>query len=174
MEISNRIQSDIETAEYEAALRSFGGELQRIEDTLEVTRILTRYGLTVDSNDVDAVAALYTDDTVIDLGMESQFEGAAGARALITDHRHQAIAGRCAHMLGPLDIRIEGDTATATGYMRVYVKNISSGTVELYRLSFTRFDLVRVGREWRIARRVARVLGDPEAPQLFRDALEEL
>jgi len=77
-------------------------------------------------------------------------------------------------MLGPLDVRIDGDTATATGYMRVYVKNLSSGAVELYRLSFTRFDLVRVGREWRIARRVARVLGDPEASQLFGDALEEI
>ncbi|MEO8698162.1 MAG: nuclear transport factor 2 family protein, partial [Acidimicrobiales bacterium] len=106
-------------------IAELSARVQRLEDEREITRVLTRYGFAVDIGDADVTAALYTDDTVIDLGPTSQFHGTAGAQQLVLDARHQAIVGRCAHTMGPfvIDIDITGDRATATGYVRVYISD---------------------------------------------------
>ena len=77
-------------------LADLEARVRRLEDERDVTAVLTRYGFSVDLGDADATEALYTDDTVIDLGPGSEFCGADGARQLVLDERHQAIVGRCA------------------------------------------------------------------------------
>jgi ketosteroid isomerase-like protein len=145
--------------------------VQQLEDEREVTRVVLRYGFAVDLGDADATAALYTDDTVIDLGPTSRFEGAGAARTIVADERHQAIVGRCAHTVGPIVVDVDGDRATATGYMRVYVADVENGGVELWRMSFTTLTLVRSSATWRIAERTSRVLGAEHAPELLRNGL---
>ncbi len=147
--------------------------VQRLEDEREITRVLTRYGFAVDLGDADATAALYTDDTVIDLGPTSQFHGRAGARQLVLDERHQAIVGRCAHTMGPfvIDVDITGDRATATGYVRVYISDEDMGNPQLWRIGYTRFGLVRTGNTWRIATRLSRAVGAENGEELLREGL---
>jgi len=151
-----------------AALRE---RVQRLEDEREVTRLATRYGFAVDLGDADATAALYTADTEIDVGPGSQFRGTEGVRSLVTGERHQAILGRCAHTLGPLSVRVDGDRAVATGYVRVYVADPDGDEAKLWRMSFTRLELVREESGWRIARRTSRTLGSERAPELLRAGL---
>ena len=79
-----------------AASGMLTARVNHLEDEREITHVLTRYGFAVDLGDVDATAALYTDDAVIDLGPGSTFSGIEGARQLVLDERHQAIVGRCA------------------------------------------------------------------------------
>jgi ketosteroid isomerase-like protein len=145
--------------------------IQRLEDEREITRVLTRYGFAVDVGDADACAALYTDDTVIDLGPASRFEGAAGARQLVLDERHQAIVGRCAHTMGPFVVDVDGDRATATGYVRVYVSDPDMRHPRLWRIGTTELGLVRSGATWRIATRVSRSLGAADGAELLRSGL---
>lgn len=153
--------------------------VQRLEDEREITRALTRYGFAVDIGDADATAALYTDDTVIDLGPTSQFHGTAGARQLVLDDRHQAIVGRCAHTMGPfvIDIDVEGDRAVATGYVRVYISDPDMKNPRLWRIGYTWLELVRAGAtapsdtKWRIATRVSRSLGADAGAAVLRDGL---
>ena len=157
--------------ELEQMVADLAARLERVEDELEITRLLTRYGFAVDVGDADATADLYTEDTVIDLGPTSQFQGSAGARQLVLDERHQAIVGRCAHTMGPLVIEVDGDHASAAGYMRVYVSDPSTGDPQLWRISYTTFELVRTGTSWRIAVRRSRALGVDEAVELLRPSL---
>ena len=147
--------------------------IQRLEDEREVTLVLTRYGFAVDVGDADACAALYTDDTVIDLGPGSRFQGTDGARQLVLDERHQAIVGRCAHTMGPfvVDVDVAGDRATATGYVRVYVSDPDMRNPRLWRIGYTAFELVRAGATWRIATRRSRSLGGDEGAELLRAGL---
>jgi ketosteroid isomerase-like protein len=147
--------------------------VQRLEDEREITRVLTRYGFAVDVGDADACAALYTDDTVIDLGPTSQFHGTEGARQLVLDERHQAIVGRCAHTLGPfvVDVDVDGDRAVATGYVRVYVSDPDMRNPRLWRIGSTRLELERAGTTWRIATRRSRSLGADDAAELLRSGL---
>jgi ketosteroid isomerase-like protein len=144
--------------------------VQRLEDEREITRVLTSYGLAVDMGDAERCADLYTADTVIDLGPTSQFAGKAGARQLVLDERHQEIVGRCAHTMGPfvVDVHVDGDTATATGYVRVYVSDRDMRNPRLWRIGYTTFELRRSGSTWQIAKRLSRSLGAEAGAELLR------
>ncbi len=155
------------------AIAELTGRVQRLEDERQITRVLVRYGFTVDLGDADATAELYTDDTVIDLGPTSRFDGTDGARQLVLDERHQAIVGRCAHTMGPfvIDLDVTGDRATASGYVRVYISDADMKNPRLWRIGYTRLELVRSGSTWRIAERLSRSLGAEEGAALLRDGL---
>jgi ketosteroid isomerase-like protein len=142
-----------------------------LEDEREIGRVLTRYGIAVDIGDADATAALYTDDTVIDLGPTSQFRGTEGARQLVLDDRHQAIVGRCAHTMGPFVIDVDGDRAIATGYVRVYVSDPDMNNPRLWRIGYTKLELERADTTWRIATRLSRPLGAGDGAELLRTGL---
>lgn len=147
--------------------------VRRLEDEREISRVLTRYGFAVDVGDADATAALYTEDTVIDLGPTSQFTGADGARQLVLDERHQAIVGRCAHTMGPfvIDIDPEGNRATATGYVRVYVSDPDAESPHLFRVGYTTLELVRTDTTWRISYRLTRTPGADDGASVLRRGL---
>ena len=154
-------------------LNHLAARVRCLEDEREITRVLTRYGFAVDVGDADATAALYTDDTVIDLGPSSQFEGAAGARQLVLDERHQAIVGRCAHTMGPfvIDINVDGDRAIATGYVRVYISDSDMKDPRLWRIGYSKFELERSGATWRIAHRLSRSVGADDGAEVLRTGL---
>ena len=154
-------------------IADLAARVQRLEDEREITRVLTRYGFAVDIGDADATAALYTDDTLIDLGSTSQFYGTVGAQQLVRDERHQAIVGRCAHTMGPfvIDVDVTGDRATATGYVRVYISDDGMRNPRLWRIGYTKLELVRAGTTWRIANRVSRSIGADDGAALLRDGL---
>jgi ketosteroid isomerase-like protein len=156
-----------------AAIELLAARIQRLEDEREISRVLTRYGFAVDIGDADATAALYTDDTVIDLGPGSTFSGLEGARQLVLDERHQAIVGRCAHTMGPFvtDIDVTGDRASAFGYVRVYISDPDMRNPRLWRIGYTRLDLIRSGNSWRIANRLSRSLAADDAAEVLRDGL---
>jgi hypothetical protein len=147
--------------------------VRRLEDEREISRVLIRYGFAVDLGDADATASLYTADTDIDLGPTSLFHGTEGARQLVLDPRHQEIVGRCAHTAGPfiIDVEIEGDRAMATGYIRVYISDPDMRNPRLWRIGFTRFELVRDGSTWRIATRLSRSLGAEDRAEVLRTGL---
>jgi ketosteroid isomerase-like protein len=156
-----------------AAIGMLTARVNRLEDEREIGRVLTRYGFAVDVGDADATAALYTEDTVIDLGPTSMFSGIDGARQLVLDERHQAIVGRCAHTMGPFvtDIDVTGDRATAIGYVRVYISDPDMRNPRLWRIGYTRLELVRDGDTWRIATRLSRSLAAEDGAEVLRDGL---
>ena len=154
-------------------IAELAARVQRLEDGREITRVLTRYGFAVDVGDADATAALYTDDTIIDLGLTSEFRGTEGARQLVLDERHQEIVGRCAHTMGPfvIDVDIEGDHATATGYVRVYISDPDMRNPRLWRIGYTKLELRRSGAKWQIAERLSRSIGADGGAELLRFGL---
>jgi ketosteroid isomerase-like protein len=155
------------------AIADLAARVQRLEDERDVTNALVRYGFAVDLGDPDATEALYTEDTLIDLGPTSRFQGPEAARQIVADERHQAIVGRCAHTMGPfvVDVDVDGDRATATGYVRVYVSDEDMRNPRLWRIGYTRLELVRREGGWRIATRLSRSLGAEAATALLRDGL---
>lgn len=154
-------------------IAALAARVQRLEDEREITNVLTRYGFAVDVGDADATAALYTEDTVIDLGLTSQFQGTAGARQLVLDERHQEIVGRCAHTMGPfvVDVDVDRDRATATGYVRVYISDPDMRNPRLWRIGYTKFQLRRAGTTWQIAERLSRSVGADAGAELLRFGL---
>jgi ketosteroid isomerase-like protein len=159
--------------------------LAQAEARLAIGDVIVRYGLAVDLGDAEGVAAVFTPDAVFDVG------GGAGRvderptvyrgreeikRNLVLSAGHQSLLPDCAHTIGPVVIHVDGDRAEVTGYSRIYhreQKGQPGDHINLFRLGYNRWELARQrdGR-WLIARRISRVVGDPEAHALFRRGLD--
>jgi len=150
-------------------LSALAARVQRLEDEREVQRVLTSYGLAVDSDSVEAMMRLYAEDAVVDIDGTTLMHGREETRQIVEGSAHQAILPTCAHVMGPYVVEVEGDRAVATGYATVFT--LQEGRQQVWRQSFGRFDLERREGRWQITRRSSRSLGHEQAFELVRPAL---
>jgi len=171
----------------EARIAELERRLGQAEDRLAILDVLVRYGLAVDLGDAEGVAAVFTPDAEFDVGSGASrvdtrsivFRGHEQIkRELVLGANHQSLLPDCAHTIGPVVIRLDGDRAEATGYSRIYhreQKGRAGDHTALFRLGYNRWELARqADGRWLIARRVSRVVGDPDAHALFRQGLAAL
>jgi ketosteroid isomerase-like protein len=153
----------------ERRLAELERRIRQLEDERDIHHLLVAYGFAVDSGDPDATAALYADDarTVIDHAIE--IHGSAGMHAMVLGPEHQAIIPGAAHVMGPMAISVDGDTAVAVGYATTFTR--VDGAVGVWRQSVNRWRLERRLDGWRIIERESRSLDDPTAAELLRQGL---
>jgi hypothetical protein len=119
------------------------------------------------------VSALWADDGSYDFGGKPLVGAEAVGRLVELDTHRGYVAGGCAHVLSTPLIEIDGDRATAIGYSRVYVHERDGWKVE--RASANRWELVRTGQGWKVARRISRLLdGSAEGRQLLARGVEDI
>lgn len=149
--------------------RGIEERLQRIEDELEIRRLVSAYGPAVDSGDAAAVVALWTEDGVYDTDA-IRLEGHSGIAAMVEGSQHQGlIANGAAHILGAPHIVIDGDRAVVTQYSRVF-RHTDAG-FETYRVAANRWELIRTPEGWRATLRTVRLVnGSEEARSILRRA----
>lgn len=143
--------------------------IRRIEDELEIRRLVSAYGPAVDSGDAAAVAALWTEDGVYDTDA-ALLEGRSGITAMVEgEHHQQLIANGAAHVLGAPHVVIDGDRAVVTQYSRVF-RHTGDG-FEPWRVAANRWELARTPEGWRATYRTVRLInGSEEARSLLRRA----
>jgi ketosteroid isomerase-like protein len=127
-------------------------------DRAAITALLLDYCEAVDAADADAVAALFTADTVMDYGFGRLFEGREAVRSLIAD-RVGAYRATSHHLS---NIRMEAGampgTATAKSYVHAWHERADGTQPEIFGRYFD--DLVHESDgAWRIARRTLRAAG---------------
>ncbi len=150
--------------------------IQRLEDHREILGVLAAYGPAVDSGSADAVADLWTEggSYTYSLGdSEATLSGAEDFRGMVRGPSHQAIIGAgSSHFLGIPDIRIDGDTAVATGYsMLVRHRDGEDPGYYVDRLSANRWELRRSGPGWKVTARTNSLLdGRAESRALLAGA----
>lgn len=142
--------------------------VQVLEDELAIHRLIVRYGFAVDIGDAEHTAALFTEDTVYDVDV-FVMRGRDDVRRMVVTDPHRSLVGNCAHQIGPTVVEVDGDRAVATGYSRVYLRK--GDHIDVFRVSFNRFELVRRDGRWQIAHRTTRLLGHAEAKNIFAAAL---
>lgn len=91
-------------------------DLQTISDRLEIIDVLTRYTVAVDTGNFDDLYEVFTPDAVLDYSAPG---GPVGPPSEVVPWIIQGLAGfdRYQHMLGQIDVQLDGDTATAKAYM---------------------------------------------------------
>jgi hypothetical protein len=145
--------------------------LAALEDELAIYHVLATYGPSVDSGSADDAAGLFTEDGYYDAGVGS-WTGRDEIAGMVRGPGHQGlIMNGAAHVMGGMPhVVVDGDTAVATVYYHLHRRAEDSFTV--WRVTSTRWELVREDGTWRVARRVNRLLdGDPEARQLLADGI---
>jgi uncharacterized protein (TIGR02246 family) len=136
--------------------------LQALEDKEAIRNLIASYGPLADAGNAAGVTALFTEDGVYAVGGMGEAVGRAAITALIDGETHrQLMADGCAHVLGPVAITLNGDTATATGHS-VVIRH-KEGSFEIYRASANRWQLARTSQGWRVTRRDNSVLNGDEA-----------
>ncbi|MEP5566710.1 MAG: nuclear transport factor 2 family protein [Halioglobus sp.] len=155
--------------------------LQAVEDELAIRNIVTRYGLAVDCGDADTAAALHTSDCIYEVAAPGSgredggrhkedrliLEGPQAIRDMLNAAEHQALLPDCAHTVGSLHVSLEGESATVTGYSRLY--HSQGEDVRLVRLGFNRWLLRKEAQGWKIQRRTSCPIGSEAAQQLLKE-----
>ena len=143
--------------------------VRMLEDQLEIYRLISSYGPAVDTGSSDMAAALWDDEGTYEFDT-SRLEGPAGIAEMVRSDGHQALIRQgCAHILAMPVVRVDGDTARATGYSRVY-RHTAEG-YEVWRVSANHWELKRTTDGWKVVRRVNRTInGEPEAREILETA----
>ena len=146
--------------------------LQRLEDEAEIRRAMDLLWMLSDAGPSERQVDLYTDDCVIDLGRllapgaDTIIEGIEAVRARYTV-AGSSRAGKMHHLAGgPQAILIDGDEAQAVTYA-LNSGLAADGQPRIGVTGFNFFRFRRVNGRWKIARRIARRLGDDGVLDLF-------
>lgn len=119
-------------------------------DRAEIADVLVRYTRAIDSGDWAALAEVFTPDARIDY---TSAGGIAGGRDEITAWLADVLPKypRRQHVLGQLDIRIDGDRATTTAYFLNPMTTVAAdGSEGLYECGgYYHHVLVRTAEGWR-------------------------
>lgn len=140
--------------------------LRQLEDQVAIYQLLASYAPAVDSRARDATGELWAEDGRYDFGA-APLVGREDVGRLVDREPHVGYVARgCAHVISMPLVRVEGDTATATGYSRIYLRDGDAWRIE--RASANRWELVRTAAGWKVANRLNRPLdGSPEARGLL-------
>lgn len=150
----------------ETRLLALESRLAELEDRESIRNLIASYGPLADTGDAAAIAALWAEDGVYEVGGYGEHTGHAAIAALFTAGTHLALMrDGCAHLLGPLHISLEGECATAIGHSCVF-RHGSSG-FEAWRVSANRWHLEKTCSGWRVRRRINRPLDGTEAARLL-------
>lgn len=142
--------------------KTLESRLRAVEDREAIRELIARYGPLADAGDAKAVAALWAEDGSYSVGGLMNAQGRDRIAALINSELHQRlIAGGCAHILGPVAIELDGDSAVACGHSVVF-RHADNG-FDAWRVSANRWELARTGDGWRVRCRVNALLDGSEA-----------
>ncbi|MBF6354997.1 nuclear transport factor 2 family protein [Nocardia higoensis] len=132
--------------------------VRALEDKAAVHDVLTAYGPAVDAGDAEAVGRLWAEDAVYDIDIRVMRGREAITEMVRTAPHQDYIHEGCGHLLDPVHIRVDGDTALATCHSLLLRHNDDEDSFRVWRVSANRFELARIDGTWLITRRTARLL----------------
>jgi ketosteroid isomerase-like protein len=156
----------VDDAELRARLAALEDQVRRLEDQVAIHRLINTWGPAVDTGQAEAAAALFSEDAVLQSDMSYLTGPEAIADMVRSDGQQALIDQGSAHIPAFPVVDIEGDTARAIGYSRVYLHTDQG--YEVWRVSANFWEFTRTRDGWRVSRRTNHVIdGGPQAQQLL-------
>lgn len=150
----------------EDRLLTLESRLAELEDREAIRNLIARYGPLADTGNAAAIAAMWREDGVYEIGGYGEHAGHDAIAALFTTSTHlELMRGGCAHILGPPHISIDGTQAVAVGHSCVF-RHTGSG-FEAWRVSANRWELAKADGIWQLSHRSNRPLDGSEAARLL-------
>ena len=150
---------------------SIEARLQRVEDQLQIQRVLIEYGKFLDAKDYASYAALFSRDGEW-IGGFGRFRGPAAIQLMLEDKLGKAAPGYINkgsyHLMSSPLITVTGDVATAESRYLFFTASGDNKPVPTLAGRYVD-DFVREGGAWKIRRRVTHGVipwrnGDDPAP----------
>lgn len=147
-----------------AAVEALRERVRLLEDHVEITQLVARYGPAVDSGTGEAAAALWTEDGLFAAVPQRIMHGRADIAAMVEDPGHQGLlANGCGHVLTVPHVEIDGDRATGRSYALNIRWDAEAQRFWVARVSANTWIWVRTADGWRVAERVNANLDGAEA-----------
>ncbi|WP_031342478.1 nuclear transport factor 2 family protein [Novosphingobium lindaniclasticum] len=147
-------------------LEALAARLRILEDREAIRDLIASYGPLADAGEARALAALWTEDGIYEVVGFAQAEGHSAIAALIEGEAHRTLmADGCAHLLGPVAVEVDGDTAIARGHSVVF-RHSPAGYAP-YRVAANRWTLKRRPEGWRVAHRRNALLDGNETARIL-------
>ena len=123
------------------------------DDELAVRNVVARVALYADGPDVDAYVNLFTPDAAWEMPGAPR-RGHAEIRAGSEERRAAGQIGpgsNTRHVVSTVAVTVDGDKAVADSYWQFFVDTASAPRLQM--MGSYHDELVRVGKEWKLARR---------------------
>jgi ketosteroid isomerase-like protein len=138
-----------------ATVAALEARLQQLEDHIEITQLVARYGPAVDSGSAAATADLWTEDGAFDAVPWLQMRGRADIEGMVTSDGHQQlIHNGCGHVLTVPHVEIDGDQAVGRSYALNIRWDAEADRFWVARVSANTWRWTRTADGWRIEERV--------------------
>jgi hypothetical protein len=147
--------------------------LRKVEDQLEILRLLSGYGPSVDSGSSREAARLWTKNGVYDVNGRFRLEGQDRIADLYDSDHHQSLIHQgSAHLTEMPRLTVDGDRAEAVGYSIVLLRE--GGRWLVRRAAANHWTLRRTLDGWRIVTRYNRAIdGSDESHSLLRRGVDQ-
>lgn len=124
--------------------------MSEIEDRLAIGDVIIRYADSIDQCDYDRYCTCFTDDLVVTGFGPTPIEGLANYREWVSAARNKY--GRTQHMIGNIQVTVNGDTGTLRSYVQA-THELPSDPDHLFVLWAAYNDeMVRTKDGWKIKR----------------------
>lgn len=132
-------------------MSSLEERLQRLEDRDAIHQLFVDYGRHLDAGDIDAYAALFTEDGEVMLGPMGRVQGRSEIHALMSKVLTGKV-GSAFHIISSPRVELAGDTATSE-VMWTVLQRDAEGKPKLTSLGRHVDQLRKEDGVWRIAQR---------------------
>jgi len=156
-----------EPADVTARLDALEARVRLLEDHVAIYQVMMGYGPAVDAGEAELAAARWTADGSYDAQVGA-WHGRDAIEGMVHGDMHQGIIrGGSAHVTAMPYLVVDGDRAVATAYAQLC--RADGENFRVWRVTATRWELVRTRAGWQVERRVNRLLdGDEAARELLR------
>ncbi|MEU6379144.1 nuclear transport factor 2 family protein [Streptomyces sp. NPDC046909] len=165
-----------ENEELRATVEALAARVRALEDQLEITQLVARYGPAVDSGSGEAAAALWTEDGTFDVAGHLRMKGRDDIVAMVHGAGHQSLVrAGCAHVLTVPHIVVDGDRATGRSYALNIRWDPAADGFRVARVSANTWRWVRTEQGWRVEERVnANLDGSAEHSRMLAPPADHL
>lgn len=154
-----------------------------VEDRLEILNLLAGSAFSSDVASESYWAKMFTEDATFDRGTKQDKGREEILKIINAPEQKEAIKAGMTHLAMLPHIKLNGDSAVATGYLLIIMPDAAASHVKLagkgvspgfsiYQVTLNKYTLVRTADGWKVSERVVRPLSAEDAHHIIRKAIE--
>lgn len=153
------------------------------EDRLEILNLLAGSAFSSDVASEAYWEKMFTEDAIFDRGTKQDKGRDEILKIINTPDQKEAINAGMTHLAMLPHIKLNGDSAFATGYLLIIMPDSAASHVKLagkgispgysvYQLTVNQYKLLRTPDGWKVSQRIVRPISAADSREIIRKAIE--
>ncbi len=155
-----------------------------VEDRLEILNLLAGSAFSSDVASESYWTKMFTEDATFDRGTKQDKGRKEILKIINAPDQKEAIKAGMTHLAMLPHIKLNGDSAVATGYLLIVMPDSAASHVKLagkgvspgfsiYQVTVNKYTLVRTTDGWKVTERMVRPFSSADSRNIIREALEK-